>query len=71
MKVINFLAILLVVVGALNWGLVGIGGFAGMNLNVVNLIFGSLPTLEWIVYLLVGLSGILVGWAHVTKKCHM
>ena len=71
MKVVGFLAILLVVVGALNWGLVGIGGFAGMNLNLVNLIFGSLPTLEWIVYLLVGLSGLLVGWAHVTKKCHM
>ena len=71
MKVINFLAVLLVVIGALNWGLVGIGGFAGMNLNVVNLIFGSLPTLEWVVYLLVGLSGLIAGWAHMTKKCHM
>lgn len=71
MKAISWLAMLLTVVGALNWGLVGIGGFAGGNWNLVNLIFGSIPTLEWIVYILVGISGIMVGWAHVTKKCHM
>lgn len=71
MKAIGWIAMLLTVVGALNWGLVGIGGFAGGNWNLVNLIFGSMPTLEWIVYILVGLSGLMVGWAHVTKKCHM
>ncbi len=71
MKAVRIVALLLTVVGALNWGLVGVGGFAGMNLNLVNLILGSLPTVEGVVYILVGLSGILVGVDHVTKKCHM
>ena len=57
---LSSVAKLLVVIGALNWGLVGIGGFAGSNLNVVNMILGSWPTVEWIVYVLVGVSGVYV-----------
>lgn len=45
-------------VGALNWGLVGLGGFLGSNLNVVNLLLGAWPQVEWLVYVLVGLSAI-------------
>ncbi len=51
---------ILVIIGALNWGLVGIGDFAGSNLNVVNLLLGSWPTVESIVYILVGLAGVKV-----------
>ena len=51
-------AFVLVIIGALNWGLVGIGGFANQNLNVVNMILGQWMMIEWIVYILVGLSGI-------------
>lgn len=69
MKVVAFIALLLSVIGGLNWGLVGLGGFLDQNLNVVNLALGSWPTVEWVVYLLVGVSALLVGWAHVTKKC--
>ncbi len=47
---------ILVIIGGLNWGLVGLGMLIGTNLNVVNLIFGSMPTLEAIIYLIVGLS---------------
>ncbi len=47
-------------IGAVNWGLVGIGGFMGRNWNVVNLILGGWPQVEWIVYVLVGLSAIYV-----------
>jgi uncharacterized membrane protein YuzA (DUF378 family) len=71
MKGLSLIAMVLTVVGAINWGLVGLGGFLGSNLNLVNLLLGSWPTVEWIVYLLVGISGLLVGWAHWTKKCHM
>lgn len=42
----------LVIVGAINWGL------TAFNWNVVNMILGSLPTVEMIVYVLVGLSGL-------------
>ncbi len=48
----------LLVIGGLNWGLVGIGGFAGGNWNIINLILGSWPVVEWIVYVLVGLSAV-------------
>ena len=48
----------LMVIGAVNWGLVGIGGFIDTNLNVVNMVLGSAPQLEWIVYVLVGAAGV-------------
>ena len=49
----------LLVIGGLNWGLVGIGGFAGGNWNVLNQLLGSWPSVEWIVYVLVGVSAVL------------
>ena len=49
---------ILVIVGAINWGLVGLGGFMGQNWNVVGMILGSWPAVEWAVYILVGLSAI-------------
>ena len=60
----------LLLIGSLNWLLVGIGGFAGGNWNVVNLVFGSWPTLEWIIYVLVGLSALQVLLTH-KKDCKM
>jgi uncharacterized membrane protein YuzA (DUF378 family) len=51
-------ALVLVLIGALNWGLVGLGGFLGMNLNVVNLLLGAWPEVEWGVYVLVGVAAI-------------
>jgi uncharacterized protein len=48
----------LVIIGAINWGLAGVGGFLGSNLNLVNLILGSIPAVENLVYVLVGLSGL-------------
>ncbi len=48
----------LVVIGAVNWGLVGIGQLMGTNLNVVNLLLGRVSILETLVYILVGLSAV-------------
>jgi uncharacterized membrane protein YuzA (DUF378 family) len=48
----------LMFIGALNWGLVGVGGFFGSNWNLVYLVFGKIPTLEFIIYVLVGLAAI-------------
>ncbi len=55
---LNHIAKWLVTVGALNWGLVGIGSLAGTNLNIVNLILGSMPMLETLVYILIGASAV-------------
>ena len=49
---------ILVMIGGLNWLLVGLGGFMGGNWNVVNLLLGSWPQVEWLVYILVGLSAL-------------
>ena len=45
-------------IGALNWGLVGLGGFLGRDLNVVHLALGTWPAVESIVYLLVGVAAV-------------
>lgn len=58
MKNLHMVAWILVMVGGLNWLLVGLGGFVGGNWNVVNLILGSWPQVEWLVYILVGLSAV-------------
>lgn len=56
------LAMVLVGIGALNWGLIGIGYFFHKSLNVVNMLLGSAPLIEHIVYLLVGLAAIKFFW---------
>jgi uncharacterized membrane protein YuzA (DUF378 family) len=48
----------LLLIGGLNWGLVGVGMLFGSNWNIVNLLLDSWPVLEAIVYVLVGLSAL-------------
>lgn len=50
---------ILVLVGALNWGLTGIGMLAGFELNVVKIILGSWPMVEATVYVLVGICAVV------------
>lgn len=70
MKALHIIAFILVIVGGLNWGLVGLGGFAGADWNVVHMILGSWPSVEWIVYVLVGLSAIWLVVRH-KKECRV
>lgn len=65
------IAFVLLVIGGVNWGLVGLGGFMGANWNVVAMILGSSPTLEWLVYVLVGASALYIGATHKSdcKTC--
>lgn len=59
----------LLIVGGLNWGLVGVGMLMGVNLNVINLLLGGVPTLEAVVYVLVGLAAILKIFGCRCKTC--
>lgn len=59
----------LVVVGALNWGLTGLGYFIGTNLNMVNMIFASMPSIEHVVYILVGIAGLMTFMGCKCKTC--
>ncbi|MFH1012546.1 MAG: DUF378 domain-containing protein [Candidatus Peregrinibacteria bacterium] len=70
-KALCFVVGLLLFVGGLNWGLIGLGGFLGNDLNVVHMLLGNLPWLEWVIYLLVGLSALIFGYSLVTHggKC--
>lgn len=53
MRAINLLTLLLVIVGGLNWGLVG-----ALDFNLVTAIFGDMSALSRLVYVLVGLSAL-------------
>ena len=50
---LDWIAIILVIVGGLNWGLV-----AAFQWDLVEALFGSIPVLQRIVYGLVGLAAI-------------
>lgn len=60
MNALDWIAVVLVIVGGLNWGLVGI-----FNFDLVATIFGDMSTLSRVVYTLVGLSAV---WMLVTAS---
>ena len=53
MKILNWVTFVLVIIGGLNWGLVGLFGF-----DLVAAIFGDASLLSRLAYDLVGLSAI-------------
>ena len=53
MDIVNKLALVLVIIGGLNWGLIAIGDF-----DLVAFLFGTLSGLTRIVYGLVGISAL-------------
>jgi uncharacterized membrane protein YuzA (DUF378 family) len=64
------IAWVLVIIGGLNWGLVGLGMLiGGTNLNVVNLLLGSWPIAEGIVYLIVGIATVVKIFGCPCKRC--
>jgi len=55
MNILQKIALVLVIIGALNWGLVGI-----FNFNLVAFIFDNIsPIVSRIIYSLVGIAGII------------
>ncbi len=53
MKIIDYIALVLVIIGAINWGLIGLFGF-----DLVATLFGSMSVISRIVYTLVGIAGL-------------
>ena len=64
MEIITKIAAALLIVGGLNWGLIGLAEF-----DLVAFLFGPMSALSRIVYTLVGISAVwlLVDWAHHTS----
>ena len=59
MHTLKIIAYILVIIGAINWGLVGL-----FNFDLVALIFGEMTALTRIVYGLVGLSAVYLLFAY-------
>jgi uncharacterized protein len=53
MKTIDVITFVLVIIGALNWGLIGL-----FNFNLVAAIFGPMTAISRLIYILVGISAI-------------
>lgn len=52
-SVLGSIALALVIIGAINWGLVGL-----LGLDLVAALFGDMTTLSRIVYIVIGLAGL-------------
>lgn len=52
-KIINAIALTIVIIGAVNWGLIGFFGF-----DLVAAIFGDMSGFSRVIYALVGLAGL-------------
>ena len=53
MKVLDVVVTVLMIIGALNWGVVGFFGF-----NVISAIFGEATAVSRVIYAVVGLCGL-------------
>ena len=53
MKILDTIALVLVIIGAINWGLIGFFQF-----DLVAAIFGDMSTFSRIIYSLVGIAGL-------------
>ena len=69
MRQVDVLATVLLVVGAVNWGLVGIARF-DLVAALFGMKFGEVSALTSVVYALVGLAGVyrLVAWKGVAGQ---
>ena len=52
-SVLDYIVLVLVIIGAVNWGLIGFFKF-----DLVNVIFGKMTLLSRIIYAVIGLSGL-------------
>lgn len=58
-KMVHAVMFLLVVVGGVNWGLVGL-----LDFNLVERLLGGMPMLVKVVYVLVGVSAVFLVLGH-------
>lgn len=54
MNIVRQIALILTIIGGINWGLIGFFGF-----NLVSFIFGETGILTQIIYMLVGISAVI------------
>ncbi|MEK7128401.1 MAG: DUF378 domain-containing protein [Patescibacteria group bacterium] len=60
---------ILLIIGGINWGLVGVGMFMQTDWNVVRMLLSSWPSVEAVVYVLVGIAAIMSIFGCRCGKC--
>ena len=53
MKTFDYIVLSLVIVGAINWGLIGF-----LNFDLIRVIFGNMSMISRIIYAIIGISGL-------------
>ena len=68
MKSLDTIVAILLVVGGLNWGLVGL-----LNFDLVASVFGEMSAISRVVYALVGLSAVYqgLGWKAIQRRWNL
>jgi len=61
--VVKWVAVALIIIGALNWGLVG-----AFHFNAVTALFGDMTIVTRVIYILVGVAGLYKLFLIVAKK---
>lgn len=61
MKELHMVTFTLVIVGAVNWGLMGL-----FNYNLVNMLLGGMPSVERLVNVLVGAAAVYLAATHIS-----
>ena len=54
MRILDYVLLTLVVIGAINWGLIGL-----FNFNLVDSLFGQGSFLSMLIYIIVGIAGLI------------
>jgi uncharacterized protein len=62
LNTIDWVAFVLLVIGGLNWGMIGV-----FNVDLVRSIFGNMTMITRAVYVLVGVSALYSAYALLTK----
>ena len=65
METLQKVCLVVTIIGAINWGLIGL-----MDFDLVATIFGDMSMLSWIVYTLVGITGLInigILFSHITQ----
>lgn len=65
-KYLHYFSLTIVIIGAINWGLIGF-----FNFNLVATLFGSMSLLSRIIYAIVGICGLLLipAYGVIDKGC--
>ena len=67
-KAVHMVTYILMAVGGLNWGLIGF-----FNFNLVSKLFGTMPMVEQVIYMAVGVAAVIEVAMHMEscKWCSM